>query len=180
MLEAVVDDLVGDLLVGGEILEVRLHVDRDVGMVGHDQGNVEGLCGSDGGEHETSGCSDVDDIGFEPLTDPLGGPIEIEAQGYGAVPRERESVVIEDGEAEEVVGWLVALVGGEDLDVVARLAKELEHLLEPVGVSADVVERRGFDEQSNLQGRRLLERDEPDDGSRGDQEEKWRAEHRRE
>ena len=173
--QAVVDDLIGDLLRGWHKVEVRLGVFWHMGVVRHHQRNIKSPRSCDCSEHEAARSCYVDDVWLEPLADALRGSGEVEAECDCAVPGEGEAVVAVDGEVQKLVGWVFALIGGQDVDIVSGLVEEPQHLLEAVGISANVIERCGFNEESDPHRRSLLQGHIPGDAVN---EEKQRQESR--
>ena len=78
---------------------------------------------------------------------------QIEGEGNVIVEGEGKSLSMLNAVAE-LFGWELLLVGlaidGEDFDVVPGLGKELEHLIEPIGITGHVRKRRGLDHQGNF------------------------------
>lgn len=80
---------------------------------------------------------------------------QIEGEGDVVVEGEGESLGMLNAVAKLFGGELL-LVGlaihGKDLNVISGLGKELEHLVEPIGVAGHVRKRRRFDHQGNFAG----------------------------
>mmetsp|Transcript_1855 Transcript_1855/g.5459 ORF Transcript_1855/g.5459 Transcript_1855/m.5459 type:complete len:438 (-) Transcript_1855:140-1453(-) len=129
--------------------KVASGVDRDVGVVGEDQGHIE----EPGADHpryaEETWGGDMQDIRPKPLHDLDGAEPPVKAADDHAVHRQSEPPEVRDIETELGPRGRRRQVRRADRHLIPRLAEVPQHLGETVGITTDMGEGRGLHEQSH-------------------------------